>query len=104
MARPAALFILLPLVGVGVHGIKNLAGLYAAEVAPTRAVGLAGGIVEVLGQLGAGVAGAPVGALAAEQGWRQVMWALAAAMAISTLLALVAAAQDADGPRRAKAS
>ena len=57
----------------------------------------------MLGQVGAAVAGAPVGALAAEQGWRQVMWALAAAMALSTLFALLAAAQGVDGARRAKA-
>ena len=67
------LVVLLVVAGLGVSGVKTLAGLHVAEHSPRSTVGLTGGLVELLGQVGAAAAGWPIGSLSSSAGWSAAM-------------------------------
>jgi sugar phosphate permease len=57
------------LVGVGGSGPKTLIGLMVRNCVPGQHMGLAGGVLGFVGQLGGAAAGSGLGALVQTQGW-----------------------------------
>jgi sugar phosphate permease len=92
-ARRIAIFGLFALAGVGLHGVKALAGLHVARIAPRRASGMAGGLLELLGQVGAACAGWPLGLLATSSvgGWDAAIGVFTVCAVLSTITATAAA-------------
>ena len=79
--------------GFGVHGVKTLAGLHAAENSPRTLVGLVGGTLELLGQVGAAAAGWPIGALSGgEEGWQPALVVFAGCCVVGAALGALAQA------------
>lgn len=59
----------LALVGVGASGPKTLLGLMVRNAVPLQRMGLAGGVLGFVGQLGGAAAGRGLGSLVELQGW-----------------------------------
>lgn len=55
--------------GVGANGPKTLLGLMVRNAVPVRRMGLAGGVLGFMGQIGGAVAGSGLGSLVESKGW-----------------------------------
>jgi MFS family permease len=80
------------LIGMGVNGPKTLLGVSVRESVPSSAIGLAGGILGIIGQLGGAAAGAVLGSALQTHGWGIYLFLLfvsAAACAVLILLFLL---------------
>jgi len=82
------IFVLLTLSGIGFNAPKTLCGIAAREVVTKRAQGTAGGIVGIIGQLGASLAGAPLGYVVEQFGWIPALNALVGVGFINAVLLL----------------
>jgi sugar phosphate permease len=57
------------LIGMGVNGPKTLIGVSVRESVPSSAIGLAGGILGIIGQVGGAAAGVVLGFALQSYGW-----------------------------------
>lgn len=93
----------------GINGVRTLTGLHAAEVAAFNdlPIGMTGGFIEVVGQVGSILAGQPLGALVVAMsgstggigegsafGWVAILLALASASAFMLVLNVVLMPQE----------
>jgi sugar phosphate permease len=77
------------LIGVGTSGPKTLIGVSVRETVPFRAIGLAGGILGIVGQLGGAAAGVVLGFALQHYGWEVFMPLLLASSVACAILLLL---------------
>lgn len=76
------------LAGVGASGPKTLIGLMARSAVPLQHIGLAGGVLGFVGQLGGALAGSALGSVLQVRGWRAFFPLLLAVSGLCSALIL----------------
>jgi len=82
---------LLFVVGLGLNGPRTLTPVAMRERMPPVAAGTAAGVLGLVGQVGATLAGAPVGLLVERRGWDAALWLVAVCLALVAAAGFVAA-------------
>jgi len=76
--------------GIGLNAVRSLVGVHAASVAAeSGSVGVSIGILEFAGQMGAVLAGQPLGVLADRAGWVTVLTVISLISAVVALLHVI---------------
>ena len=76
------------LIGIGANGPKTLIGVSVREIVSENTVGLAGGLLGIVGQIGGAAAGIAIGYLLQNFGWGVYIPILGMSVIVSGILLL----------------
>jgi sugar phosphate permease len=77
------------LVGVGASGPKTLIGLMVRDSVPVQHMGLAGGVLGFVGQIGGALAGRGIGSMLEVFGWRSFFPSLLGVAAVCSSVIVI---------------